>query len=216
MDAPSPKVLIPIALLILGAGAAQYLSDKRETGAADTGGCTPEGGLRCENGQILICEGAKQRPAGVCEGGCTEENGIASCFDVSGTLVAPEGAACRPGMAMCSITGATLLVCEAGVLQKAATCPAGCVDQGNNTGLYCLDERDALRFAAGFACPEFATQTKYACGADSQQVLVCKDGILAEHTTRCEACVQTRQGGITCLDGAGGKLSPATGERLTP
>jgi len=207
-------VLIAGAAIILAAGAAQYYSDKQNAPPPEDGTCAPEGGLRCDDANLQICIQGKLQTAGACPGGCKEDAGVARCLDTRGFLIAPEGAGCRQGMGLCGITPNTLLVCQNGALKKAADCPAGCTDEGENGGLYCLDNRDSLRFAEGFACPRFDAPRAFACGGDGRTLLTCKDGLLAKHTTKCDACFQGRRGDVTCFDAEGTRLDPDGGGKL--
>ena len=154
------------------------------------------------------------RTVGTCAGGCSEADNVARCVDERGSLRAPVGALCQPGMGLCGLTAQTLLVCREGRLALGAECPGGCFDAGESAGLYCNDEQESLRFAAGFGCPRFERQSPYTCGADSRGLLVCVDGLLSAHTVRCDRCVQTRAGQVTCFDAAGDLLDPATGQVL--
>ena len=155
-------------------------------------------------------------PAGTCTGGCTDQAGEVTCRSSEGSLVAPAGASCTPGMGMCAIDPpSTLLVCRDGRLTLGARCPKTCEDHGQGAALYCLDEADGIRFAEGFACPGFKKGQEIVCGPDGKSLLRCEDGLLTSHpAVTCHTCTQQRGGQLTCLAEDGRRLDPASGETL--
>ena len=209
---PRPWVLIlAIAITLVAVAAAVQLTQK----PAQTADCTPEGGLRCADATIHICNSGLTSIAGECPGGCSDVDGIARCTASNGTLLAPVGAMCRAGMAFCALGEESLLICRDGKLAKGADCPGGCLEHGENGGLYCLDESENIRFAVGFPCPQFpGSLARYTCGADGKQVLRCTDGLLAKHSVRCPRCTQLRTGQLSCVDEEGKALDPETGQPM--
>jgi hypothetical protein len=217
---PWQKVAVKLAVIGIGAavGLCGALAAALLLGLQPLprGECTPEGGLRC-NGQVIqLCTGGHLVSVGTCAGGCTDQGGEVSCRDGTGSLVAPAGAACTPGMGMCAVEPAnTLLVCRDGRLAAGARCPKACEDRGQGAALYCLDEADGIRFAEGFACPGFQKTDEIVCGANGKSLLRCKDGLLASYPdVTCHSCAQQRGGKLTCLDADGKRLHPATGESI--
>jgi hypothetical protein len=176
--------------------------------------CVPDGGLSCAADILQQCQAGKTVSVGPCEKGCNNTDGVVRCLNGKGQLVAPQGTNCSKGMAVCAFSGGALLVCSEGTLKQVAQCPGGCFDQGTKGGLYCLNAQNSLRFAPGFACPSFQKANLYACGPDSQSLLVCKKGMLVTHTVKCAYCAQTRGGALDCMDAQSNKLDPETGQVL--
>ncbi len=206
-----PLLLIVSILLVVGTVVAFALRGVQGP-STDGAECTPDGGLHCTTDKINVCEGGKLRLAGGCAGGCIEEDGRARCFNAEGSLMAPVGTGCEPGMGMCGLDTGSLLVCRDGRLAHAAQCEKGCVDLGPGAALYCMDDAGGIRFAEGFGCPEFGGKAGLACDADGKGLLACQNGLLAPHTISCDVCVQMRTGSLTCLNAAGDRLNPLTGE----
>lgn len=185
----------------------------RDGGPVDE--CTPDGGIRCDGRNIAVCQGGKLVVAGACEGGCTSDGTSTRCLNADGSLVAPLGAACSRGVGMCGLEPGSLLVCREGALAKAAICPKGCLDEGGGGALFCMDERGGIRFAEGFGCPRFGGKMDgLACDVDGKRLLACQGEVLAPHTVTCDICVQQRTGPVSCLNEAGDRLNPRTGEVL--
>ncbi len=213
------KLLVPAIVVIGALGAYQYRVDQQQKAAetARAAGCEPEGGLACDGSTILLCKDGVAAPAGTCPGGCEERRGVARCLDANGRIVAPGGALCRRGMGMCSLEPNWLLVCENERLVKATHCPRGCFDEGERSGLFCMNERDYLKFAPGFACPRFEqarTATKFVCGEESGPLLRCEDGLLVPHDVQCARCDLERSGKLRCLDEMREPIEPETGRKI--
>ncbi len=133
------------------------------------------------------------------------------CVTDRNTLTAPVGAVCQPGMVVCSHTSTELLTCVDGRLAAGAVCPKGCVDEGEGRAIYCLDANEGIRFPSGFPCPGFRTGAtdgrERACGTDGQTLLVCEGGTLVPEERRCQECIQTRSGTVSCLTTEGEVLA---------
>ncbi|MFT5431537.1 MAG: hypothetical protein ACI9OJ_002234 [Myxococcota bacterium] len=198
-------------LVVLAIGLVAWVLMRKPAEA--TADCTPEGGLRCVDGAIHMCQSGVTALAGECPGGCTDTDGVARCAAQDGTLTAPLGAACQAGMALCGVGAQSLVVCRDGVLAAGADCPGGCFENGEGGGLYCADGRGSIRFAEGFPCPKFpGASRKFACGADGTEILICKDGLLATHSMTCDRCIQRRSGQLACTDENNAQLDPETGK----
>ena len=201
-------LLAGLVLAAAGVGAWVWL---RPAPAPARGGCQPPGGLSCAGSRLQMCRDGQATEVGDCPGGCVDEGGVARCRGPLGTLVAPPGAACRAGVALCGLGGNTLLICNEGRLAPGADCPGGCEDHGPGHGIYCKDSESHLRFAPGMSCFEPHDQYPYLCGRDGRELLACRDGTLVVHTVACEQCLQSRGGALTCLGEWGTPLDPASG-----
>ena len=181
--------------------------------------CTPDGGLACKDSQIQLCSDGELVVVSACPGGCDDASGIVRCKANNGATLSPIGAVCREGMTLCGIGTETpsLLSCQSGRMALAATCPSGCIDEGDNGGLFCLGPKGGLRFHAGFQCPGFKKgESEYACGPDGASLLECVDGKLAVSKERsCATCYQAQAtGAVTCKDVSGEVVDLSTGESL--
>ena len=194
---------VALVVVILGCAGAVGWTLWRQSHPTDTGGCEPEGGLRCGANGIEVCTAGALTAGVPCTGGCKDGDGVARCQTEAGNLTAPIGAWCQPGMTVCSHDATTLLVCRGGRLALGATCAKGCVDQGEGKAIFCLDENDGIRFADGFPCPGFSPTfpdgRERACGADGVQLLVCQEGLLVpDASARCKRCAESRTGQVAC------------------
>jgi hypothetical protein len=119
-------------------------------------------------------------------------------------------------MALCAMTPNTLLVCREGRLREAATCPGGCLDRGDGSMIYCLDDTKHIRFAEGIGCTGLGENFQLACGADGRSVLKCADEYYVHHSSKCDACKQRRDGQLACLNEVGNRIDPtADGDATT-
>jgi len=163
-------------------------------------GCQPEGGIQCTENVLNICKNGALFKAGTCQGGCQTKGREARCFDQSKSLVAPIGAACQEGMALCGMTPNTLLVCDKGTLQLAGECPGGCIDRGDGSMLYCANKDNDLRFAEGMGCSGLGEPFQLACGMDGKTVLKCQDNYYVKHASNCYICSQQHDGQLSCAN----------------
>lgn len=194
-----PLRRVALAVVLLACASVVAWTLWRDRAAATD--CQPDGGLRCSDRAIALCDGGKLVAGVPCTGGCVDDGGVARCVTEAGALTAPVGAVCEAGMSVCSHDALSLLVCRDGRLAVGASCPHGCLDQGEGLGLFCLDDKDGIRFAEGFPCPGFSRgpEPERTCGHDSETLLVCKDGLLVfDATKRCHPCNQARNGALTC------------------
>lgn len=102
-------------------------------------------------------------------------------------------------------------------MEQVATCPTGCIDEGDTGGLFCLGPKGGLRFHAGFQCPGFNKgEQEYACGPAGASLLRCEKGVLVEVSDReCSQCYQAQAtGSVTCKDKDGALIQVETGAAL--
>ena len=201
--------LLTIGLVLMGTAC------KKEPAPQTTPECEPEGGIKCEGDRLELCTKGVLVNAGECPGGCKTAGREARCFDASKSLIAPEGTACQPGMALCSMTPNTLLVCRDGTLQKAADCPRGCLDRGDGSMIYCLDDTEHVRFAKGIGCTGLGDQFRLACAADGRSVLQCSKEYYTLYSTQCHTCKQGRNGSLACLNEVGDRID-VTPDNVVP
>ena len=186
--------------------------------------CAPEGGLTCNETELQICTDGAVKSAGACPGGCDDTSGVVRCKANNGSALAPVGAACRQGVTLCGVglDSPALLTCNDGRMTKVASCPSGCIDEGETGALFCMGPKGGLRFHEGFQCPGFKKGSpEYACGPDGTSVLRCEAGKLVVASDRaCVECYQAQAtGAVSCKNAEGQLIDLATGEptpSLTP
>jgi hypothetical protein len=181
--------------------------------------CTPDGGLACKGNTIQLCQNGELVSVGACPGGCDDTSGVVRCKANNGAALSPVGAVCREGLTLCGIgtDSPSLLTCRDGRMNQVATCPSGCIDEGETGGLFCLGPKGSLRFHAGFQCPGFQKgAAEYACGSDEKSLLQCVDGKLAPAENReCASCYQAQAtGAVTCKNDVGSLIDLETGQVL--
>ena len=183
--------------------------------------CAPEGGLTCNGTELQICTDGTVKSAGTCPGGCDDTSGVVRCKANNGSALAPVGAACRQGVTLCGVglDSPALLTCNGGRMTQVASCPSGCIDEGETGALFCMGPKGGLRFHEGFQCPGFNKgSTEYACGPDGAVVLRCEAGKLAVASDRaCVECYQAQAtGAVSCKNVEGQLIDLVTGEPVLP
>lgn len=123
---------------------------------------------------LLACRGGALRVAGRCAGplGCVEPMpGVLPELRCSG-LQEDEGAECSGGGLTCGADGATLLLCDGGVLRSAGTCagPGRCI--GRDLGGVYPPRCEGLVSEPGRSC----LPASFACSSDHRSMLSCEGG----------------------------------------